>query len=71
YTLKELGDLEMVCGDCDELVMIRTMNFVVLTEDKMVEFKENLAKMAAYAEQEAKRKKLGLIVPGQEGQPPA
>ncbi len=64
YTKEELGSIELECGDCDEPVVIHTMNFVVLTLDKMVEFKEHMKKMAALAEQQEKRKKSGLILPG-------
>ena len=69
YTKEELGSLELECGDCDETVIVHTMNFVVLTLDKMVEFKEHMKKMAAYAEQQEKRKKSGLILPN-DPQPP-
>ena len=71
YTKEELGDVELECGDCSEAVIIHTMNFVVLTPDKLVELKENLAKLAVLAAQQERRKKLGLVVPGQDGEPPA
>ncbi len=64
YTVETLGDVDLVCGDCDGDVTVHTMNFVVLSPEKMVELKEHLKKLAALAEQQAKRKKSGLILPG-------
>ncbi len=71
YTKEELGSVELECGDCDAPVILHTMNFVVLTLDKMVEFKEHMKTMAAYAEQQERRKKSGLILPNDPKPPQA
>lgn len=57
---------EMKCHGCEEVVIVKTMSFVVLTGDKMVEFEENLVRMTQAAEAQAKRQALGLVLPGEE-----
>lgn len=71
YAKEELGDVNLMCDDCHKDVVIHTMNFVVLTPDKLDELKRHLEQLAHLAAQAETRKKLGLVVPGQDGQPRA
>ena len=71
YAKEDLGDVNLMCDDCHKDVVVHTMNFVVLTPDKLNELKLHLEQLAHLAAQAEKRKKLGLVVPGQDGQPRA
>ena len=69
YTLEELGDMPMICGDCEEDVMVHTMNFVVLSPEKLDDLKMQMQQIAEFQAKLEKRKKLGLVLPG-DPQPP-
>lgn len=57
---------EMKCHDCDGMVIVKAMSFVVLDSDKLVEFEENMRKIQAFNQAQEKRKSLGLVLPGEE-----
>lgn len=52
------------CHDCDEKVNYVTFQYALMTDQAHQEFKEQLAKTQAEEQAKAKRKKIGLVLPG-------
>jgi hypothetical protein len=66
YAEELMGDIGMTCGDCDEDIIIHTMNFVALKEEQLEELKIQMEALAEYQAKINKRKALGLVLPGDE-----